>query len=214
MKRARIKSKAHEDVIRQRLAPVLKELQLAYGRIKPSPIARLQWLIDLSYEDIASLSAGQLSDREWDMVMFGVEVKPEELLLLENNIALMKYDFLSRDRHALLTSFQKVLKIKIDRLLDDQPWIHTDPTITRSISLPGSRVADQTTNMDLDPLTWLMGTAFNLAEAEQPRLHRCANPGCKKLFIEKRKGRARFCSRKCSAYVRVKNWRKDQRNKR
>jgi len=221
MKRARIKSKAREDIKRywttaelrrKTLAPVMKELQLAHKRINTSPISRLQWLIDLSYEDLSSLSAGQLSDREWDMVIFGVEVKPEDLLLLENKIAIIKYDFLSKDRHLLLADFQKLLEIKINRLLAGEPWKHTFPKITKTISLSGSEEGDETARVDIDPGTWLLGTAFTLAKAERPRLHRCANPSCEKLFIEKRKGRARFCSRKCSAYIRVKNWRKEQRD--
>jgi hypothetical protein len=52
---------------------------------------------------------------------------------------------------------------------------------------------------------FLVDISWDLLTAEFERMRRCER--CKKPFVEKRKGRARFCSRQCSAYVKLKNWR-------
>src|SRR5215813_13620590 len=74
------KDKTIEKQKRGIFTPYLKELRLAYKRMNSSPVKRLDWLLRLAYDDPSTLSAGQLADRVWEMVMFAARgAKPEEL---------------------------------------------------------------------------------------------------------------------------------------
>src|SRR5262245_14642440 len=73
------KKKKDKDIEEQKQE--LKELRLAYKRMNSSPVKRLDWLLRFAYEDLSALSAGQLSDRTWELVIFAAKgAKPEELI--------------------------------------------------------------------------------------------------------------------------------------
>src|SRR5262249_33184537 len=50
-------------------------------------------------------------------------------------------------------------------------------------------------------------TSFDLIKAEMDRLGICGNPRCRKPFVTEKKGKGRFCSPRCSAYVRIAKFR-------
>src|SRR5262245_32495241 len=73
------RTKGVQQVKQDAFRPHMKELRLAYRRIGSSPIKRLDWLVRFAYENPAALSAGQLTDRRWDLIMFSARgAKPEE----------------------------------------------------------------------------------------------------------------------------------------
>jgi len=45
--------------------------------------------------------------------------------------------------------------------------------------------------------------AFDLIDSKREWMGICGNPRCQRRFVSTRKGRAAFCSPKCSAYVRI-----------
>ncbi len=55
--------------------------------------------------------------------------------------------------------------------------------------------------------------AFDLVHAAGERLGVCKSPRCQRRFVAIRKGRAKFCSTRCSAYVRITNARKEAKGK-
>ena len=60
-------------------APIAKELALAYGRINGAPARRLKWLLNFSELNLDSLSEGRLADLRWELVVFALNRKPEEM---------------------------------------------------------------------------------------------------------------------------------------
>jgi hypothetical protein len=64
---------------RFRFAPIAKELALAYGRINGAPARRLRWLLNFSELILDSLSEGRLADLRWELVVFALNRKPEEM---------------------------------------------------------------------------------------------------------------------------------------
>jgi hypothetical protein len=57
----------------------IKELTLAYKRINGAPAKRLQWLLNLSELDLEALSEDRPADLRWEVVVFGLGRKPEQL---------------------------------------------------------------------------------------------------------------------------------------
>ena len=60
-------------------APIAKELALAYARINGAPARRLKWLLNFSELNLESLSDGRLADLRWELVVFALNRKPEEM---------------------------------------------------------------------------------------------------------------------------------------
>jgi hypothetical protein len=81
-KRRRVKKtekKAIQGVPSDTFAPIRKELELAYRRIDGTPTRRLQWLLNFSELDLDSLSEGRLADLRWEVLVFGLGKKPEQM---------------------------------------------------------------------------------------------------------------------------------------
>src|SRR5262245_13196265 len=60
-------------------APIAKELALAYGRINGAPARRLRWLLNFSELNLDSLSEGHRANLRWEVVVFGLNKKPNEM---------------------------------------------------------------------------------------------------------------------------------------
>src|SRR5262245_26971222 len=69
------KAKTPEDSF----APIAKELTLAHARINGVPAGRLKWLLAFSELPLDSLSEGRLADLRWELVVFGLNRKPDEM---------------------------------------------------------------------------------------------------------------------------------------
>lgn len=178
-------------------------------RIGVTNIAHLKWLLDFAYEDLANLSQGQLSDRGWEAVA---------LLLIPNFqggigdwiIPLTIFTESTPDDRKRKVSEQSIRKFHdllrpgLDRLFKGPGWTITVPERKMTIGLTGSPLYGMFMLDDGLPLEdRLKIVAFNLINTEIRRLGNCRNPNCKRPFVAARKGRAFFCSPRCSAYVRV-----------
>src|SRR5262245_10758718 len=124
-KKKKIKPRG-EQIQEQIFQPHLKELRLAYKRMNSSPIKRLDWLLRFAYEDLSSSSAGQLSDRKWELSMFAGEgTKPEKLghLLTHSYV-----HFLLPEPHTpaatdnFLKSFQEKMKANFQAFFSTKGW--------------------------------------------------------------------------------------------
>lgn len=193
--------------------PYLKELKLAYKRMNSSPIKRLDWLLRFAYEDLSSLSAGQLSDRRWELVMFAGEgAKPEKLDAPDSsNPLLLLPDHNPALTDRFLRSFQEEMKANFQGYFSPKGWRYKRPEIEEFLvfDYDPAKYQVQYTGTLPGPVEFLVDISFDLLKAGRDRMRKCER--CKKPFVEKRKGRARFCSRKCSAYVKLKKWREKKK---
>jgi predicted RNA-binding Zn ribbon-like protein len=210
-------------------APEAKELPLAYMRINGAPARRLRWLLDFAYLDLDSLSEGRFADLRWEVVVFGLNKKPDQMkdefeIFLELSSLTMPLT-LDRDRlrskeyqhqrlaeskkgapPELLREFQNTMRNAFDQLFKPEWWEVTRPTAVERIALDiktpdNSRYAQNPPAFTGHDL--LLMQAIDLIKAERQRLKICQNPNCRKRFVAAKKGRAFFHSPKCSAYVRV-----------
>src|SRR5262245_48356479 len=85
-------------------------------------------MLRFAYEDLSSLSAGQLSDRKWELTMFAGEgTKPEELGHLPTYFYVR---FLLPDPHApaeadtFFRSFQAKMKANFQAFFSTKGWSH------------------------------------------------------------------------------------------
>jgi hypothetical protein len=212
-------------------APIAKELAVAYGRVNSAPARRLKWLLNFSGLDLDSLSEGRLADLRWELVVFGLNRKPEEMrsefgiffdlrsLVIPGSVDLQRLDSIKTKDETkqfqdylkaemkkgasldLVREFQATMRGAFDALFTPAWWEVTRPTAVERIAL-NIRLYEQTPPAFTGHDILLM-QAIDLIKAEKERLKICQNPKCQKRFVAAKKDRAFFHSRKCSAYVRV-----------
>lgn len=189
---------------------VEKEIKLASGRVGTKPVDRLRWLLDFAEEDLAALSQGQLSDRGWEVA--AILLPPDfqsrtdyttglDLLTLTQPI---RNGLTKRVPEQLVQKFHHQLKQGLDSLFKGPGWEISEPEKRKKLILIDPPHYGSAVQVDIPrPEDRLIMATFNLFEAERGRWGNCGNPNCKRPFVTARKGRAMFCSPRCSAYVRV-----------
>jgi hypothetical protein len=107
-------------------------------------------------------------------------------------------------------SFQEKMKANFQAYFSRGGWSHKRPDIEEKLVFDYNPAEGQMQYIGTapQPVDFLVDYSFDLLKAGRDRMRKCER--CKKPFVEKRKGRARFCSRKCSAYVKLKNWREKE----
>jgi len=203
-------------------ASTARELNLAYGRVDSVPTRRLKWLLDFASLDLNTLSEGRLADLRWEVVVFGLNRELEQLgdeqelffdlgtlrspLFPPKSPEAMIAEVNKGASLDLMREFQRTMHTAFDTLFDGEQWRVARPTREEGIALPirtktGARWAQ-------NPPAYLghdilLMQAIDLIKAEKDRLKICDNNKCKRRFVAAKRTRARFCSSKCSAWVRV-----------
>jgi hypothetical protein len=108
----------------------------------------------------------------------------------------------------LMNRFQETMRAAFDKLFEGEQWRVTRPSHEEGIAInvrnkDGALWAQNPPSFTAEEI--LLIQAIDLIKAEKARLKRCENPKCSRSprFVAAKKTRARFCSAKCSAYVRV-----------
>ncbi len=196
---------------------ILDALALARTRVGTYPAKRLRWLLKFAYLDWDSLGADRAGDLRWEVAEFGLNKKPAQLRHgPDMDIALVGLSYAPHGATAetdkgaspaLIRQFQATMRAAFEILFLGQQWRVVRPTYEERIALfikakDGSYWADNP-----PPFTghdFLLMQAIDLIKTEKERLKLCQNPRCAtKRFVAEKKGRAFFCSPRCSAWVRV-----------
>jgi len=222
-RQSRLTQRTGEGRYRKEIAPVRKELAAAYTVVGNTPPKRLKWLLLFADKNLDELSQGRLVDLGWEVVMFGVNKKPNELekdwdSFFNLGVLTAPYNDEERSKrrdkgviplnpsHALVRKFHSTMQKVFDQLFEDEWWEYQPPAKVYRIALSikgsdGAYRANEVRDVTADEL--LMACAFDLIKAEKARLGICQNPNCKRRFATLRKTIGKFCSSRCSAYVRV-----------
>ncbi|MCZ6626283.1 MAG: hypothetical protein O7B35_18940 [Deltaproteobacteria bacterium] len=210
-----------------------RELELARKRVGLESVDRVRWLLDFVSKDIKDLSQGQATDIKWEILGFSTPLKfetpPKEygsswfwirnLQYLDQLEASGKE--INRDDNLGWLSIEAVhsqLKKELDGFFDYKDewtsgWMIIRPKVKESM---GFDIRSGTTShfvyaldqYTVDYINLINVWAFDLVHAAGEQLGVCKNTRCQRRFIAIRKGRAKFCSARCSAYVRITNARK------
>jgi hypothetical protein len=181
-----------------------KELALAYKRVGDSPPKQLKWLLDFAFKKLDTLSGGELANIGWEVVAFGVG---REKIVDGSNDAIVFFNLAGPDRSRLIKRFQSELAAKFESVTKGF-WEINRPALTEKFAIPGvtPRTPHQEEEEHPGPSVYLILKASDLVKSERDRIGICENEKCPKpfrLFAAQRRNRAKFCSSKCSAYVRV-----------
>jgi hypothetical protein len=197
--------------------PVTKELQLAYARVNGSPTRRLRWLLNFAELELADLSEGRLADLRWELVVFGLNKKPSQMAKDRKShrefSTLMQAspeEFYGPSSNkgiqpAAMRRFHAFMRDAFETLFKGEFWEFHPPQPTKLIAIP--HLVGSLTRGNISAFgkadEFLQMRACELIEAEGDRLMICENKRCGKRFVATKKGRARFHSPTCSAYVRI-----------
>lgn len=205
-----------------------REIQLAWKRINGSPARRLRWLLEFAYLNLDSLSVGRFADLRWEVLAFGLNMKPDQIQEFSrshrgwefrSDVAAFARPLIKnvdepniREQAAegahpeLVRKFQTTMRDAFDKLFEPNWWEVIRPAGLERIAL----VMPYDKDIDPEPYPPSLGThdrllihAIDLIKAERQRIRFCGNPRCEKRFVVLKKDRAFFHSPKCSAYVRV-----------
>jgi len=189
-----------------------KELVLASGRIGDSSVKRLKWLLNFAALNLDGLSQGQLSDLVWEIKAFlfppNIQSAINSNYGYQNLFAwLMHYP---ADDHGTISekNAQAFAKSGLESAFHHGGWEFTYPRRTEKVALMSKEGEVAMLQFDSTSATQAFEiTVFDLIKAERERLGLCANDRCRKPFVTEKKYKGRFCSPRCSAYVRVARFR-------
>ena len=214
--------KARPTVSKTRLT-LPRELSLAGKRIGAGSTKRMKWLLSFAYMNLDDLSEGQRSDLAWEINAFILPGKTNEFLASSKpGIISMNFDPKIVSAAAIPASdatvrtLQDFTKAGLQAAFSGG-WEFTYPKRTETITLD-SRGSEKKVGLvftgffDIPSLEQALKeifetTSFDLIKAEMDRLGICGNPRCRKPFVTEKKGKGRFCSPRCSAYVRIAKFR-------
>ncbi len=199
-----------------------KELELARARVGLESVDRVRWLLDFVGKDIDHLSQGQMVDLRWEVLAVTSPLNPQSdqerwdstLFPLRsqqhrNQLEAEGKESRGHDRLAWLpfNDIHSHLKGLVDDFFSGRGWQIDRPQIHEILSFnPEHGTTMKTFSRSAsDPhlINLIILWAFDLVYEERERLGVCKNPRCNRRFAATRKGRATFCSARCSAYVRV-----------
>jgi CGNR zinc finger len=192
----------------------LKELVLAGERIGHTTVKRLKWLLSFIALDLDGLSQGKLSDLAWEAkaFVFPPEIPIQSIVTKHATdgyrtlLALIEAEPAERGAISLEKS-QAFVRHAIESAFHGG-WEFTYPRRTEKVGLISKEGEVTMLQFDITPATQAFEiTVFDLIKAERERLGLCANERCRKPFVTEKKYKGRFCSPRCSAYVRVAKFR-------
>jgi hypothetical protein len=176
-----------------------RELKLANNRLNAK--GRARWLLEFAYLDLSQLSQGARSDLSYEVYAFGLTDHPTSSVdAAMLHFAAHKTD----DLNKLTEDFQKEARDRFDEAIAGGAWVFQYPEVSRhlrlfhQIKIPATTFTAQNFGVNR-----LLKIATDLLDKEQGKFGVCNNPRCQRPFVSQRKGRVKFCSPRCSAYVRV-----------
>jgi hypothetical protein len=209
---------AHQRVVKWEPIKVPKELVLAGTRIGETPIKRVKWLLAFAYMNLDDLSEGRRADLAWEIKAFVLPANIAQLVASFSKASLLDVGPpLVRVEHEQVSdetvrAFQAFARAGFQAAFFEGGWQFERPKRTERISLslkageeswPGGAA-----QLDFPSLKELFeSTSFDLVKAEIARFGICANPRCRTPFVTEKEGKGRFCSPRCSAYVRTARFR-------
>jgi hypothetical protein len=193
------------------LAPP-KDLVLAAERIGHTSIKRLKWLLTFSALDLNGLSQGQLSDLVWEIKAFLFPPDIQSVIQKHSNdgyrVLFVVLENEPGDRGAIsVEKFQAFVKHGIESGFHGG-WEFTYPKRTEKVGFKSKE--GEVTPLEFDVTSARQAfevTVFDLMKAERDRIGLCANERCRKPFMTEKEDKGRFCSPRCSAYVRMSRFR-------
>ena len=171
-----------------------RELELASERLDKK--GRARWLLEFAYLDFSKLSQGARSDISFEVCAFGQT--GDHIGDVTLHLA-MRAGVLGK----LVEDFKEAVRTRFDKAIAGENWVFEYPKIEKRLALFGKTIVRTTILPGSAPLDRLLTVATDLLEKEQEKFGICGNPRCKRPFVSQRNRRIKFCSQKCSAYVRV-----------
>jgi hypothetical protein len=200
-KTAKKRAKATPPIL-QDFESILRELPLATKRLNDKERAR--WLLEFAYTDLTTLSTGSRLDLQSEVYAFGLPTDPAGLT--GDRLSDVRNDLIVLTRDSdLVESFQKALRSRFDKAKTGHDWEWLQPERLKAFQLfvnvkPALGHGGRSGSI-ADGVEHLMAVATDLLERERDRFGVCER--CEQMFAAQRKGKVRFCSPRCSAYVRV-----------
>ena len=207
----------NQRVVKLERTGLPRELVLATKRIGEAPIKRVKWLLEFAYMNLEDLSEGRRSDLAWEVRAF-VLLSIGELVTSSKkdmNVNVMTAFVRVQTEQVsdeTVRKFQAFTRCGLQAAFFEGGWEFTYPKRTEKISL-GLKAGDESWpggsgQFEIPSLKELFETnSFSLVKAEMGRLGLCANLRCQKPFVTEKKGKGRFCSPRCSSYVRIAKFR-------
>jgi hypothetical protein len=196
------------------LAQLKRDAKRARARVGDTA----KWLLDFAYRDLSKLDQNGVVDTGFEILAFAVAEwtppKEDSLEPLPTLFQILGSDGLFTKQNGLGDRFQREIRSRFDDSKLGRWWEYKAPapverfTVFRIVSLDenghsavsGSH-ASQRNESTLDIL---LGTATKVVKRESERFAICQNPRCQSLaFVAERRRRAKYCTAKCSSYVRV-----------
>jgi hypothetical protein len=190
---------ASSDVSASEWKDLEREINLARDRLDTK--GRARWLLEFAYLDLSQLSQGARADLSYEVAALG---KTDDLI----GSAVTQLAALKPNLTKLVEDFQKAVRERFDKARAGGDWIFTYPSEQKHLSLfkqlkiratkISPRQLPETFGVD-----HLLKVATDLLEKDLEKFGLCQNPRCGRPFVAQRKGHVKFCSPRCSAYVRV-----------
>ena len=199
-----------------------RELELARERVGLETVDRVRWLLNFVDKDIGRISRGQETDVRYEILAFSSPSNPRSLherqdstlFFLRSALHLDQLEAsgkeVTRDDRLSWLSIEEIhsrLKQKLDGFFSLKGWKIERPPITEEMVFDPrhstTRKIVSNLNRTPDLINLIIIWAFDLVYSERERLGICKSPRCQRRFVAIRKERAKFCSPRCSAYVRV-----------
>ena len=210
---------SHPRVVKMQPIKLPRELMLAAKRVGEVPLKRVKWLLAFAYNiKLEDLSDGQRSDLAWEIRAF---VLPASIVVpvtssktvIDAHVSMHLID-VEREQITDETTraFQDFARAGLDAAFYKGGWEFTYPKRTVKIAL-GMKAGEKSWPggvvwLDFPSLREVFECkSFELLVDERNRLGKCANPRCHKPFVTEKIGKGRFCSPRCSAYVRIARFR-------
>ncbi len=203
-----------------------RELVLAGNRIGESSTKRMKWLFSFAGLNLDNLSEGQRSDLAWEIKAFLLPLRTTEVLaslkrdertivpssnaglLAAQNVLIALTVVEEPVSDETMRRFQDFVKVGVKAAFG-HGWDFTYPQRTERLRL-GDRGPIRPVGpfRSFPPLKEVFETtSYDLIKGEMDRLGECANPRCRKPFVTEKAGKGRFCSSRCSTYVRIARFR-------
>jgi len=195
----------------KRFAELKRDVRRAEKRVGD----KAKWLLKFAYLDLAKVNNIAFNDLRLEIFAFALsEYKPPKEFstgFFEPLPYLFRVFSLSRlgSTNSLVDFFQSELRKRFDDSIQGRWWEYRRPApverfrIFRRRSPEGVHYVDNTGGDGISVPDILLGIATDVLKRERERFGICQNLRCGNPFVAERKNRAKYCSPKCAAYVRV-----------
>jgi hypothetical protein len=197
---------------KKRFAGLKRDVKRAERRVGD----KAKWLLEFAYRDLSKLDKVAVNDLCLEVLAVTLsEYRPPKEFstgIFEPLRYLFQFfttaGFWSVQKNGLVDFFQSELRKRFDDCKHGRWWEYKYPgkverfTVFRVRSPEGAIYADHSgQGASLHDI--LLAIATDILKRERERFGICQNQRCGKAFVSERKRRAKYCTPKCAAYVRV-----------